>query len=76
MGERLDDDVDRLVRERALERGALGREVPRENKVDGAAAVEPAAALDPARACAARSTVASLSDGFDESAMSVATRTA
>ena len=46
MGERLDDDVDRLVRERALERGALGREVPGENKVGGDAVVEPAAALD------------------------------
>ena len=47
MGERLDDDVDRVARERALERGALGLEVAGENKIGRDALVEPAPALDP-----------------------------
>ena len=47
MRERLDDDVDRLARERALERGALGLQVPGENKIGRDAFVEPAPALDP-----------------------------
>ena len=46
MGERLDDDVDGLTRERALERGALGLQVAGENKIGRDALVEPAPALD------------------------------
>ena len=46
MRERLDDDVDRLARQRLLERGALGLEVPGENKIGGNARVEPAPPLD------------------------------
>ena len=44
--ERLDDDVDRFARERALERGALGLEVAGEDEIGGDALVEPAPALD------------------------------
>jgi tRNA dimethylallyltransferase len=46
MGKRLDDDVDGLVRERALERGALGLEIPGENKIGRDALVEPAPTFD------------------------------
>jgi tRNA dimethylallyltransferase len=47
MSKRLDDDVDGLLRERALERGAPGLEVAGENKIGRNALVEPAPALDP-----------------------------
>jgi tRNA dimethylallyltransferase len=47
MGKRLDDDVDRLLGERALERGALSLEIAGENKIDRNALVEPAPALNP-----------------------------
>ena len=76
MCERLDNDVDGLLRERALERGAPGFEIAGKNKIGRDAHIEPAPALDsPKRACAAQSSVASLSGAFDGSAMSVATRT-
>ena len=45
---RLDDDVDRFVRNRALERGALGVEIPGKDKIGRDAFVEPAPALDAA----------------------------
>ncbi len=47
-GERLSDDVDRLARERALERRPLGLQVSGENKIGRDALVEPAPALDAA----------------------------
>jgi tRNA dimethylallyltransferase len=47
--ERLSDHIDRLTRERALERSPLGFEVSGENKIGRDTLVEPAPALDAAK---------------------------
>jgi hypothetical protein len=45
----LDDDVDGLISERAIERRALGLEITGENEIGRGALVEPAPALDAAK---------------------------
>ncbi len=46
MGKRLDDHIDKFLRERGLERGAPSLEIAGENKIGRDAFVEPAPALD------------------------------